>query len=297
MRLLQNKYIPKITFFLITFMASSSCHQKSDTETSSFTEWRLGIVPDQNIQKLEKTYLPLVEYISHATGIKGRLIIPPTYSAIVDSFKIGKINIALFGGATFIKAHLESDAQPIALRNVDLRSSSIVLVNVKHYASTLKDLKGVSFGFGSRLSTSGHLMPRYFFNQLGIKPETFFSDVNYSKSHNETALKVQNGDITAGVINSEVIQKMFHSGELNVNKVKVIWQSPPFADYVWASQSTMSSKQIQAFRDALLNLSMKNPEHKKILTELGADYYVPASMDDFNELKEIILTQNLINGY
>ena len=284
--------------YLITCLSLNlfACDSTIKKNSVSLTEWRIGILPDQSKEHLAEIYQPLTEYITQETGIKGRLIIPATYSALLNSFYGGDVNIALFGGVTFVRAHLEDDARPIALRNVDLKFSSVVLAQAKSRASSLHELEGLKFGFGSKLSTSGYMMPIYFFREMGIEPEKFFGEIIHSETHEETALKVQNGEVFAGVINSGIVQSMFETGELDQNKVKMLWQSPTFADYVWAANSSVPDNQAAAFRKALLNLNIQNPEHEILLNKLGAQYYLPASREDFIDLIDIVKSLNFADG-
>jgi len=290
--------VPKyllILFIVYLMLISISCDKKTKKDLATFTEWKIGVLPDQSKDHLIEIYQPLIKYLARETGLNSKLVLPPTYSALLDSFSNGSANIALFGGVTFIEARLKYGAQPIAFRNVDLNFSSVILTQSTNDASSINDLKGTLFGFGSNLSTSGYYMPIYFFREMGIIPKTFFKKVIHLKNHEATALWVQNGEIFAGVLNSKIAQKMFTSGELDRDKVKVIWQSPTFADYVWASNSTVSSVFKEKFLKALLNLNAQNPDHKNILEKLGADYFLLASNENFSELQEIYIYLNSFN--
>ena len=97
-------------------------------------------------------------------------------------------------------------------------------------------------------------------------------------------------------MNSGIVQNMLNTAEPDHEKVRVIWQSPTFADNVWASKSTVPSVYVKQFLEALINLNAQNPEHELILSRLGAQYFLPTSKDDFNELIEISMSLNLTAG-
>ena len=100
---------------------------------------------------------------------------------------------------------------------------------------------GVILEFFARLSTSGHLMPRHFLKQMGMVPETFFSEVRYSGSHDLTAAAVLNRDVEAGVANSFVIERISDAGRLSWSELRVPWQTPPFPDDVLAMAKDIDS--------------------------------------------------------
>ena len=67
--------------------------------------------------------------------------------------------------------------------------------------------------------------------------------------------------------------------------VRVIWQSPPYADYVWAVQSSMSEKSRRAITDAFLSMSHADERQRRFLAGVGARFFLPAAMSDFDTLR------------
>lgn len=283
-----EKYKWNLWLGLVVSFLLASCSENDNSRTVETLT--IAVVPQQSVAKQRSIYEPLVNHINKHTGITTTLLIPKSYAELLEWFVNKKIDMAMFGGVTYVKAHLKAQAYPLVMRDVDSHFKSVVLIQSKNSAKELKDLKDASFVFGSRLSTSGHFMPRYFFQSKNIIPETFFSEVNFSGAHDRTAEWVRDGKAEAGVLNSDIARKMYLDGRLDKEKIKVLWESPPFADYVWAIQSDISDKQKTLIRDAFLHMSqVLDDEDKKILGNLGAKYFIPASHDDFAELEKIIL--------
>lgn len=279
---LKNSYL--IVMVLILFLTVGCSKNK---EGRSIDVLRVAVLPDQSAENLRHRYLPLLEHIKSYTGMEYKLLIPESYDQLLEWFVDKKIDIARFGGVTYIKAHARSKADPLVMRDIDGHFRSVLLVHVKNPAKRLQDIKGASFSFGSRLSTSGHFMPRYFFQKKNISPETYFNHVQYSGSHDRTAEWVRDGKVEAGVANSEIINNMFKDGRLTKDKVKIIWESPAYADYVWAIQPDMTKAQRTKLRDAFLHMH-QHKEDKKILVNLGANYYIPAGHSDFIKLEQTV---------
>jgi phosphonate transport system substrate-binding protein len=211
-------------------------------------------------------------------------------------FADGTLDLALFGGVTYVKAHRELGAVPLVLRDVDGRFSSVILVSASNTAETIEDLKNQSFAFGSPLSTSGHIMPRYFMQKENLIPETFFREVKYSGAHDKTAAWVREGKVAAGAANSDIVQNMFLDGRLSVDDVRVLWESPPYPDYVWAVHPSLDESVPIRIRDAFLLLSDGDPSHQKLLKHLGATHYLPAQHADFQPVEEIIFPAGLLGA-
>jgi phosphonate transport system substrate-binding protein len=67
---------------------------------------------------------------------------------------------------------------------------------------TMEDIKGKIWAFTDPNSTSGTLVPTvYFYKELKIDPEKYFSKVIYSGSHEASMLAVKNGKVDAASTN------------------------------------------------------------------------------------------------
>jgi phosphonate transport system substrate-binding protein len=249
---------------------------------------RIGVLPDESEKALLERYTPLFEHLSQETGHPYEIVIPNNYEEMLRAFGEGQIDLAYFGGVTFVMADSEYDAVPLVMRDVDTRFTSDLVVTGED-PRTLEELQGKRFSFGSRLSTSGHLMPRHFLQVArGITPEKYFRSIQYSGKHDRTALLVRDGEVDAGVVNSEIIRKMFSDGRLQPGDIRIIWTTPPYADYVWAAHPQVHPMDREKIQQAFLQLSVENPQHEAILSNLGAGGFYPASNRDSSILKQVM---------
>lgn len=274
----------------------SGCPPKKEEVEPPLELLRIGILPDETKDKLVARYTPLFNYLSEEIDIPYKLVIPDTYSELVELFHDGKVDLAYFGGFTFVKAHVQDDAISLVMRDVDTRFTSYYLVRADSDAGTLMDFKGKRFSFGSNLSTSGHLMPRHFMNEIGITPENFFSEVIYSGKHDQTAYHVRDGKADLGVANSAVIKKMYKEGRLSEKEVRIMSETPPYPDYVWAAQSSLDATLRKKIKDAFLNLSPENGAHARILAGIDAGRFLPAEVSDFNMLADVVNDLELLGA-
>jgi phosphonate transport system substrate-binding protein len=87
---------------------------------------------------------------------------------------------------------------------------------------------------------------------------------------------------------------MYRDGRLIEKEVRILWETPQYPDYVWALRP-LNNKSFQIkFRDAFLKLSKTNREHAKILEGVDAGSFLPAGVNDFIKLKEIISELRLL---
>jgi phosphonate transport system substrate-binding protein len=157
-------------------------------------------------------------------------------------FKNGDVLLAWYGGLTGVQARSKvKGANAIAQGDADPKYYSYV---VAHKDTGLKksdkfpaEIANLKFTFGPEQSTSGRLMPEFFFRKETKKaPADFFKNpVNFSKSHDQTAELVASGQFQAGVLNYKVYDRRVKEKKTDPETVVVIWQTPYYADYNWTA--------------------------------------------------------------
>jgi phosphonate transport system substrate-binding protein len=256
---------------------------------------RVGVLPDDNEESLRKRHTPLIDYLTLQTNTYAELVIPKDYQHLLTLFGQKKIDLAYFGGLTYVQAEARFGAEALVMRDIDTRFSSLFIARSDSAGNTLEDFMDASLCFGSRLSTSGHLMPRHFIqSRLGVNAEQYFDTLIYSGAHDKTAYKVRDGQVSLGVANREIIENMFKEGRLSRDKIKIIWQTPPYSDYVWAVQQRLDTTFKARLRDAFLKLSKFNTADRVLLDSTGADMFLPANQADYKQLRQVAKKMELL---
>ena len=279
-----KRFLPQwvMAVVLLTF---ASCYPD---EAKTPAKLRIGVLPDQDAAILKSRYSPLISYLKTRLQTEVELVVPDTYQGLVLEFGSRKIDMGLFGGTTFVASLVRHDAVPLVLRDVDLKFSTYFVAAQANPSTKLRDFRDRRFSFGVKASTSGHLMPRHFMQQDGIEPEQFFSDVRYSGGHDKTIKHVLDGSIDLGAVNAEVVKTMLRDGRLRPGVLKIVWETPPYADYVWAVQSDMDQTTRIRLQDAFLALSTMREADARILEPMGTKGFLPARREDFTSLIAIM---------
>ena len=268
---------------------------KDEANKQNMDVIKIAVLPDQSKKRLSRRYASLIKYLSEETGIPCKLILVENYSDLVSRFAKKEIDFARFGGVTFVQTHFKYDAVPLVMRDVDAKFTSYFIVHKSASEKTVMDYKGKSLSFGSQLSTSGHLMPRFYLSELGIsEPEKHFSEIHYSGAHDATINSVKNGEVDIGAVNSVVLDELYRENKDFKNSIRILWKTPPYADYVWATQNTLPNDIQQKVLNAFLKLDLARDEHKGILEKVGAGGYLPARIQDFKVLTKIVEKQGLL---
>ncbi len=268
---------------ILTFTFLFGCG--SGRSGSSSPLLRLSMIPTNDPGKMLRDSEPLVSYLEKETGAKVQMTIPTNYAAVVEAIANDQVDIAYFGGFTYVQASRRAGVVPLVQRDQDQNFHSLFIANPDSGIKSLGDLRGHSFAFGDVNSTSGHLMPQYFMRQANVDSDVITKAI-YTGGHDATALAVANRKVDAGALDETVYQKMVKDGKLDPARATVFYTTPPYFDYVWAARKGLDPKLSEAFALAFLKLDSNNPDHSRILEFLRAGKYVRVKDSDYDKLRQ-----------
>ena len=257
---------------------------------------RVSAIPDEAPTELQRKFKPLGDYLAKETGTKVEFTPVTDYAAVVESLATRKLDLAWLGGFTFVQAKIRTNgtAIPIVQRAEDEKFISRFIVPADSTATSLADLKGKTFAFGSASSTSGHLMPRHFLIQAGINPDRDFKRVAFSGAHDATVAFVAGGKAEAGVLNASVWDKLIENKDANAAKVKVLSTTPPYYDYNWTVRGDLDPALVKKLTDAFLKLDANNPAHKEIMGLQRASRFIATKVSNYDGIENAARSAGLI---
>ncbi len=243
---------------------------------------RVTAIPDESPTELARKAAPLLAYLEQQLGQKVEFTPVTDYAAAVEVLVNRKVDLAWFGGFTFVQAKLRSGgkAVPLVQREEDEKFRSVV-ISADPAVKSLADLKGKDFSFGSQSSTSGHLMPRHFLAQQGLDADKAFRRVAYSGAHDATIAAVAAGRVTAGALNISVWQKFVDEKKVDPTAVRVIYTTPTYFDYNWTVHADLPAATRDKLRQAFLALKPGTPQADEILKLQRATRFVPTQAENY----------------
>ena len=280
------------TLFIIFFLSISSAFSQT---------FRFTAIPDENTERLQKRFNKVAKYLSGQLNVNVKYVPVKSYSASVAAFKNDQVQLAWFGGLSGVKARRSVPGSvAIAQGEEDLQ---FVTYFIAHASTGLKlskefpaGIKGHTFTFGSKGSTSGRLMPEFFVRQhFKKKPNKIFKRVGFSGDHSKTITLVQSGSYEIGALNFKVWENELKSGNIDTNKVRVIWKTPTYPDYNWTIRGDVEKKFgtnfIQKVKDALINLS-----DREVLDSFPRKRFIEADNSIYRAILESAISIGIIES-
>jgi phosphonate transport system substrate-binding protein len=177
----------------------------------------------------KKIYDPFFAHVAQALGVEYDLQATTDWAGLATAMANDQADLAWMGPWGYVLANNAGGAQAIAMVKYDGKPIYHAIIvgkpglGIKNWP---QDAKGKSISFADAGSTSGWLIPTYWFKSHGIDPKTFF---NYrdGASHPANELAVVNGQVDLATDYDRNRNSMIESGRIPADATEVVWTSDP----------------------------------------------------------------------
>ncbi len=215
-----------------------------DAEVQKPLEFGVGLFqPDK--EKNDATYKPLADYLARQLGREVRLRTVDSWEGLAKSLASGETDMALMGPWGYVLANHQAGAEAVAtiLYQGKPEYFAIMVTSPKSGINKIDDMKGKTFAFGDKGSTSGYLIPNHEFMMRGIDPDTFFSRVIYTK-HQAIETQVTRGELDAGADYNRNRDAMIEQGLIKAADSRIIWTSAPLPNDALALSKDLAKDKV-----------------------------------------------------
>jgi phosphonate transport system substrate-binding protein len=282
------------------------------TASASAEDWKakypeitFAVIPAENGSGVLERYTPFVNYLSKELGIKVNLRVANDYAAVIEGQRAGNIHIGYYGPASFSRARLTGVKTDAFVIDVNADGSkgyySVFYVLAKSPYQKVEDLKGKNLGLVDPNSTSGNNMPRFKMNQMGIDPDSYFSKVIFTGSHENAVLALAQGtvDVAANWWNADddsnltrmLAKNMVKSSDgtlLKKEDFRIIVKSDLIINSPYAYLGNLPDDMKAAIKQAFLDAPKKNAEAFKKLSDGKNLPWQPITNADYDKTIELI---------
>ena len=251
MKRFASQFIPIILLAFTSTMASAQNNRPLEFGVGLFQ-------PDK--EKNDATYKPLAAYLSKKLGREVKLRTVDTWEGLAKSLAASETDMALMGPWGYVLANHQAGAEAVAtiLYQGKPEYFAIMVTSPKSGINSIEDLKGKTFAFGDKGSTSGYLIPFHELYKRGLDVDKYFSKVIYTK-HQAIETLVTRGELDAGADYNRNRDAMIEQGLIKAADSKIFWTSQPLPNDAFAVSSELAKD--KAFTARLV----------KALEEIGAE--------------------------
>lgn len=270
---------------------------------------RFSGIPDAHTETLQRQYETVTRYLSKELGIPVEYVYVPDYTAAVTSLAANKLDLVWLGGVTAVQAEERTGGEVtfIASRAADLQFKTYFIANralvdagklqstetpdplpVERLAAMRPQFADLTFTFGSKSSTSGHLMPRHFLNEAGIDPETSFkarAGFQLQGGHSATLSQVASGAYDLGALNYTT----WETADADTRaRAPVVYVTPNYVDYCMVAHNRIGEGLIAKLQASFAKLDGSDPEQLAVLEAFSAERFVPANPSSWDDVRGVL---------
>lgn len=233
-------------------------------------------------------YRQLLAYLGRRLNQDLEFIQRKTYGEIDELLRRGEIDLAFICSGPYVAGRERFGFESLAVPEVHGSHfyQSYLIVNKDSRYRRLEDLRGHTFAFTDPDSNTGRLVPTYWLAQMQERPETFFSRIVYTYSHDNSIMAVARNLVDGATVDGLIWEFYQEKNPTFTSKTRIIKKSDPFGIPPLVASQGLSSESKQQIRQILFAMH-QDPEGKKILTELMIDRFIAPQEAWYDNLRQM----------
>jgi phosphonate transport system substrate-binding protein len=296
-----------ITFFLITMVAYNyGCGGDGDAVVVDFSKTvavERPISPDPGSARLRVAvaaiispketfvyYRQLLDYIGSQLGREIEFIQRKTYGEINELLSRGQIDIAFICSGPYVNGKEKYGFELLATPEVQKGHfyQSYLIVNSTSQFYRLADLRGQIFAFTDPESNSGKLVPTFWISQMAERPQTFFSKIIYTYSHDNSILAVAKALVDGAAVDGLIWEYYNRKNSVFTAKTRIIRKSEPYGIPPIVASPFLAPDLKDRIREVIFSMH-REPRGQKILNELMIDRFTPSRDEWYDSIRNMAL--------
>ena len=250
---------------------------------------RIGVAAVLSPEGTVESYAELADYLGGQLDRPAELVQRRTYAEVNALIDAGDVDLAFVCTSAYVRGQASGSMDLLVVPEIEgsLVYNSSVIVPASSTARSMGDLQGGVFAFTDPMSLTGRLYASSVVLGLGHTPETFFSDIVYTYSHDDAVSAVAAGVVDGAGVDDLVLRYMIDRDPLLESRIRVIGSSPDYGIPPVVVPVTTPAALRDVLTDLLLGLD-SDPAGPRILASLGVDRFVMSSDDAYSEVRDLI---------
>ncbi len=245
----------------------------------------IGFIPQGNAVFMVRKWQPLADYLAKELGMPVEMVFRSSYRDIITAFSNGEVDICLTGAFMYVLTRENADIHPLVRRKKfgSSRYYSVIVVRKDSGIRRLADLKGKSFVFTDKESTTGYLLPMAMMRQKGIlDPEQYFSEVIYTGNHDSALLAVFMQRMQAAAMSST----RWHPENPQIKELTIIWQSEPIFLGPFSVRAGLDEELEDRIKKAFLRIG-NTADTKELSEHIQIEGFEEARDHDYDSIRRV----------
>jgi phosphonate transport system substrate-binding protein len=287
------------TKLISDFSTGSDEAHALDTKQINF-----GVLSTESQSNLRPLWEPFIAQMSKSIGVPIKPFYVTQYAGVIEAMRFGKVQIAWYGGKSYIEAARIANAEVFAqVVNTDgtkgyyshliMNKANPLIAQAKAMGGdkfAIKNASKLSFAFNDPNSTSGFLVPSYYiFAKNDVDPKKAFKRLIFAGNHEATALAVANNQVDLATNSNEILERLKKTNSSARQKLEVVWTSPIIPSDPIAYRKDLPEDLKKKFRNFFYSY-----KDAKVLTPLGWGGFASAQDKAWNAIRELDIAKQVL---
>ncbi len=259
----------------------------------------IGVLSHRGTQTTYKMWSPTAEYLTSKIDGYRFVIVPLDFDHVHPAVSAGHVDFILVNPGIYVSLEVGYRVSRIATLNnlveneTQNKFGSVIFARAdRRDLNTLSDLKGKTFMAVDKTSLGGFQMAWRKFQQQGIDIYKDLAKIRFGNTHDNVVMAVMNGDVDAGTVRTNILERMASDGAIMPNRFKIISQEY-YADFPllhstrlypeWPFSKVQHTSNILAQKVAVALLNMPT-NHAAARSGRYAGWTIPLDYQQVHEL-------------
>jgi phosphonate transport system substrate-binding protein len=293
-------------FFSMVLILTAGCDDDLSPLKVDMTQ-REEISPGMRQPVITYAYLPqfshtvsferhdrMVQYLSNATGLNIQQVFPETFHEHMLMLSQGKIDISYANPFVYALTAERYGARVFA-KIIEVTGEAafggLIITRIDNpNIQKLEDCRGKRWIAVDQFSAGGYLFGLGTFIEHGIFPGDF-SEIVFAPGpggkQESVILGVYAGRYDVGTVREGALELL--KNKIDLAQIRVLARTPRYPGWGYAARAGLAEEVVEDIRRAMLSLDYNNPDHRLILEKAAMKGIIPASPEDFDAVRDLII--------
>jgi phosphonate transport system substrate-binding protein len=233
-------------------------------------------------------YRQLLAYLGSRLNKDLEFVQRKTYGEIDELLGRGEIDLAFICSGPYVAGKEKFGFESLAVPEIHGSHfyRSYLIVNKDSNYHRLEELRGHTFAFTDPDSNTGKLVPTYWLGEMHERPETFFSRIVYTYSHDNSIMAVARNLVDGATVDGLIWEFYREKSPIFTSRTRIIKKSEPYGIPPLVASKNLPPESKERLRQILFSMH-QDPEGKRILSELMIDRFIPPQEEWYENLKQM----------
>lgn len=230
---------------------------------------RWGVTPYMDAAKLKESFEPITAFVGDRLGIAVELVVGSDYEDLEKQIALGGVDVATVSPYSYVRVKKRAPGLSVFASHVARGSANYgayIVVGEDSDIERISELKGESFAFVDKRSTSGWLFPATRMLAEGIHPERDLEEV-FLHTHDNVYDAVVEGRVVGGATYDGGLRQG-RDRRKDGRGVRVIAKSPRIPHEAYVLREGLPQSVAEALGAALSEISTGTRKGRRLLAPM-----------------------------